>query len=110
MRRQWAATEAQTYGWGGLSAVSIATGMSRNTIRKGLAELAVRKKNPKAGVDACLRRKGVGTIGGTDESWRSAVAVALDLQEHDPSGRRINAAGTPHWPVDSRRFAEGGWL
>ena len=60
MRRQWAATEAQTYGWGGLSAVSIATGMSRNTIRKGLAELAVCKKNPKAGVDACLRRKGGG--------------------------------------------------
>lgn len=60
MRRQWAATEAQTYGWGGLSAVSIATGMSRNTIRKGLAELAVRKKNPKARVESGLRRKGGG--------------------------------------------------
>ncbi|MHB8563128.1 MAG: ISAzo13 family transposase, partial [Acidiferrobacteraceae bacterium] len=35
MRRQWAATEAQTYGWGGLSAVSDATGISRNTIRRG---------------------------------------------------------------------------
>ena len=60
MRRQWAATEAQTYGWGGLSAVSDATGMSRNTIRKGLAELAVRKKHPKAVVDSCLRKKGGG--------------------------------------------------
>ena len=60
MRRQWAATEAQTYGWGGLSAVSDATGMSRNTIRKGMAELAARKKNPKAVVEAGLRRKGGG--------------------------------------------------
>jgi hypothetical protein len=60
MRRQWAATEAQTYGWGGLSAVSDATGMSRNTIRKGMTELEVRNKNPKAVVDAGLRRKGGG--------------------------------------------------
>ena len=60
MRRQWAATEAQTYGWGGLSAVSEATRMSRNTIRKGVAELAVRKKNSKAVVDPSLRKKGGG--------------------------------------------------
>jgi hypothetical protein len=60
MRRQWAATEAQTYGRGGVSAVSSATGMSRNTIRKGLAELAARKKNPRAPVDARIRQKGGG--------------------------------------------------
>ncbi|EQD68356.1 hypothetical protein B2A_00473, partial [mine drainage metagenome] len=46
MRRQWAATEAQTYGWGGLSAVSDATGMSRNTIRRGVAELEMHKRKP----------------------------------------------------------------
>ena len=60
MRRQWAATEAQSYGRGGLSAVSSATGMSRNTIRKGLTELAVRKKNPKVVVGSRLRNKGGG--------------------------------------------------
>ena len=60
MRRQWAATEAQTYGWGGLSAVSDATGMSRNTIRKGMAELEVRRKKPKAVVGTRLRREGGG--------------------------------------------------
>ena len=60
MRRQWAATEAQTYGWGGLSAVSDATGMSRNTIRRGVAELEVRKKKPQAVVEARLRRTGGG--------------------------------------------------
>ena len=58
VRRQWAATEAQTYGWGGLSAVSDATGMSRNTVRKGIAELKLRKKSRKAVVGTRLRRKG----------------------------------------------------
>lgn len=46
VRRQWAATEAQAYGWGGVSAVSSATGLSRKTIRKGLTELDARRKNP----------------------------------------------------------------
>lgn len=60
LRRQWAATEAQSYGRGGVSGVSSATGMSRNTIRKGLAELAWRKKNPKAALESRLRKKGGG--------------------------------------------------
>ena len=60
LRRQWAATEAQAYGRGGLSAASSATGMSRNTIRKGLVELAARKQNPKTPVDARVRKEGGG--------------------------------------------------
>jgi len=39
MRRVWAAAEARALGWGGIHAVSLATGMSPHTIRKGLAEL-----------------------------------------------------------------------
>jgi biotin operon repressor len=38
-RRRWAAVEASSLGWGGYSAVAAATGMSRNTIRKGMHEL-----------------------------------------------------------------------
>lgn len=60
MRRQWAAAEAQTYGRGGVSAVSGATGMSRNTIRKGLSELAARKKNPRQPVGSRIRKAGGG--------------------------------------------------
>ena len=60
MRRQWAATEAQTYGWGGPSAVSVATGISRNTIRKGMAETAERRRRPKSAVSTRLRRVGGG--------------------------------------------------
>lgn len=38
-RRLWAATEARELGWGGVSAVACATGMSRVTIANGLTEL-----------------------------------------------------------------------
>jgi hypothetical protein len=37
--RRWAAAEAHALGWGGTSAVAKATGLSRTTIRSGLAEL-----------------------------------------------------------------------
>ncbi len=60
VRRHWAATEAQAYGWGGVSAVSSATGMSRKTIRKGLAELGVRAREPDAPVAPRLRSPGGG--------------------------------------------------
>jgi|SRR5450759_1574320 len=60
VRRQWAATEAQAYGCGGVSAVSSATGMSRKTIRKGLAELGIREQDPDASVELRLRRPGGG--------------------------------------------------
>jgi len=39
-RRLWAATEATQLGWGGTSAVEIATGISHKTIRRGIKELA----------------------------------------------------------------------
>ncbi len=38
-RRRWAATEAVAIGRGGISAVAAATGISRRTIRAGIAEL-----------------------------------------------------------------------
>jgi hypothetical protein len=34
MRRQWAASEAEAYGWGGVSAVSSAIGMSPEALSK----------------------------------------------------------------------------
>src|SRR3954463_7976575 len=37
--RRWAASEAEALGWGGASAVAKATGISRTTIRSGIAEL-----------------------------------------------------------------------
>ena len=60
MRRQWAAAEAQAYGWGGVRAVSRAIGMSSNTILKGLAELEWRAQNPTAPIEDRIRRVGGG--------------------------------------------------
>ena len=60
MRRNWAASEVQACGWGGLRAVSRAIGMSPNTIQKGLSELALRAKYPDAPVDPRVRRPGGG--------------------------------------------------
>jgi len=66
MRRQWAAAEAQAYGWGGVRAVSRAIGMSPNTIVKGLAELAARREDPGAPLKARLRAEGGGRLRATD--------------------------------------------
>lgn len=59
-RRQWAAAEAKSYGWGGQYAVSTATGMSPNTIAKGRAELYQREMKPHVPLDARLRKHGAG--------------------------------------------------
>jgi len=38
-RRRWAAVEAVSLGYGGITAVAAATGLARNTIERGIAEL-----------------------------------------------------------------------
>jgi DDE family transposase len=60
LRRQWAAAEAQEYGWGGIRAISTATGMSANTVRRGLHELAERAAHPGVAVSTRIRREGGG--------------------------------------------------
>jgi len=60
MRRQWAAAEAQAYGWGGIRAVNSAIGMSVNTVRRGLHELSERQANPGGAVSERVRREGGG--------------------------------------------------
>lgn len=38
-RRRWAGAEARSLGWGGISAVALATGMSDRTVRNGIREI-----------------------------------------------------------------------
>lgn len=59
-RRQWAAAEAQAYGWGGIQAVRTASGMSANTIRKGLGELSERETDPGSFTVGRVRKEGGG--------------------------------------------------
>jgi transposase len=60
MRRQWAATETLYLGWGGVTAVSKATGLSRNTIAVGLREVEDKARYPKRTVSQRIRREGGG--------------------------------------------------
>jgi hypothetical protein len=58
-RRQWAAAEAREVGWGGVSLVARATGLSRPTIMAGLKDLQLSSKS-RAAAAARVRRPGGG--------------------------------------------------
>lgn len=60
VRRQWAAAEAMAYGWGGVTAVSCATGLSIDTVRKGIGELSMREVEPDEPIPARVRGPGGG--------------------------------------------------
>lgn len=75
-RRQWAATEAVAYCWGGLAAVRSATGLSINTIRKGMAELSARAADPQHRVETRQRLRGGGRKRLADTS--AELRAALD--------------------------------
>jgi hypothetical protein len=90
-RRQWAATEATAYGWGGIQAVSHATGLSPNTIRKGQVELAARAKSPNAPLSPRLRRPGGGRKKKTDSDPQLSAALEALV---DPATR-----GDPESPL-----------
>jgi hypothetical protein len=103
MRRNWAATEVQTCGWGGLRAVSRALGMSPNTIRKGLGELAVRAQNPDAPVDPRLRRVG----GGRKRQTEVDPELADQLESLVEPGSRGDPESLLRWTCKSTtRLAE----
>lgn len=59
-RRQWAASEAQELGYGGISSVAQATGLARDTIRLGIQELRYRQQHPDEPVSPRLRKVGAG--------------------------------------------------
>ena len=76
VRRQWAAAEAAAVGWGGIAAVVAATGMSHNTIGRGVQELRERAKGPRQRVvSKRIRRVGGGrkSINESDPSIREAL-------------------------------------
>ena len=76
MRRQWAGAEARAYGWGGIRAVSRATGMSPNTIMRGLAELEEHEAHPEMPQARRLRRPGGGRKRATEND--PELSAALD--------------------------------
>jgi transposase len=79
MRRQWAAAEARDLGWGGVTVVAQATGLSRTTVTAGLRELAqpARKRAAEAGR---IRRPGGGrrSLSQTDEGLLAALESLIE--------------------------------
>ena len=100
MRRQWAAAEAEAYGWGGIRAVSAAIGMSANTVRRGLQELSERKAHPEIAVSGRVRREGGGRkwITELDPGLPEALEQLIEpTTRGDPgSPLRWTCKSTPH--------------
>ena len=80
MRRHWAAAEAAELGWGGVSAVAAATGLSRTTITTGLCELRHRAEHPDAPTSPRIRRPGGGPkrLTETDPGLLPALEALVD--------------------------------
>jgi len=80
MRRHWAAAEAAELGWGGVSAVAAATGLSRTTITGGLRELRHRAEHAEAPTSPRIRRPGGGPkrLTETDPGLLPALEALVD--------------------------------
>ncbi len=104
-RIKLAAAEATQAGYGGVSLVSRACGLSRVTIMKGIEGIGCACFGPGT-CPACGRRTAfagaarssiarvVGVPGRAADAWRSGVAAALDLQEHPDVGGRTGRTTT----------------
>jgi hypothetical protein len=101
VRRQWAAAEAVSLSWGGVSAVARATGMSRTTIRAGIRELREREREgtgagPRA---ARVRRAG----GGGKPLTQTDPAIVRALDELVGPVTRGDPTSPLRWTLKSTR-------
>ena len=121
MRRQWAAAEARSYGWGGMRAVSLGDRhVAEHDRAEGWPNWKRENLTPEALLPERLRKPGagrkravdvdpelaaaLGTVGRSGDARRSRVAAALDVQEHDATGRRVDAARTSCQPTTVGRL------
>lgn len=98
-RRLWAATEALSYGYGGITLVCKAIGISNATIHKGINEI----KNPSTSVDENIRQPGGGRKK-TTKTNRGLRKALISLVE-------ATAKGDPMTPLkwtskSTRKIAE----
>src|SRR5271165_5023201 len=107
VRRQWAAAEASTLGWGGIATVSAATGLARNTIAAGLRELGYRQEHPDEPVASRLRRVGGGrkALTETDPGLLQALDALVDpvTRGHPESPLRWTCKSTRKLAVELQR-------
>ncbi len=94
-RRLVVAAESQAAGWGGISAVSRATGVSRQVIRQGVAEL----KEPATVAPSRIRRAG----GGRKKAVDTDPSFKTDLEELLESTTRGDPEAPLRWTCKSIR-------
>lgn len=94
-RRRWAAAESRSLGWGGITAVALATGISDRTIRTGIKEL----DDPEAAPSNRQRQPGAGRR--TREAEQPGLADALE--ELVESGTRGDPMSPLRWTCKSTR-------
>ncbi len=100
LRRLWAAAEAVSFGYGGITAVHDVTGLSRSVIIQGTQEVSGKRPI----VETQIRRPGAGrkAIKDTD------VAVLADLKGLLESSTRGDPESPLVWTTQSlRTLAEG---
>lgn len=104
-RRFWAATEALDLGWGGVTAVAKATGLSRTTIRAGLTELRkqAKSRSKAAEMPPRLRRPGGGRKPLTEHDPQLLAALEA-LVEPTVRGEPDSAL---RWTIRSTRVLAG---
>ena len=78
-RRRWAAAEARSLGWGGISAVAEATGISDRTIRNGIREL----QGPDPLPPDRQRRSGAGRLSRENAQPELTEALEALIEPHE---------------------------
>src|SRR5438874_2499691 len=97
VRRQWAASEARSLAWGGISLVALATGMSRSTIRAGIEELEEREATGGRAPPARIRRVG----GGGKPLAQTDPAIVQALEELVAPETRGDPMSPLRWTLKS---------
>ena len=100
LRRRWAASEALALGWGGITAVAEATGLSYNTIRVGIAENHSSEADPNDPAnDPAVRRPG----GGRKRLAQRDRNLLIDLESLVNPSTRGDPQSPLRWTCKSTR-------
>ena len=101
LHRLWAASEAWALGWGGITLVAQATGLSQTTIRAGLATLTAPPPRVGEGTSEAtrIRRRG----GGRKPLSQTDQTLCRDLKELVDPATRGDPQSTLCWTCKSTR-------
>ena len=104
-RRWWAATEAMSLGWGGVTAVAKATGLTRKTIHKGITELEAAEQTPTSDTLPPHRSRRAG--GGRKSLTQTQPRLLAALDELVEPTTRGDPTSPLRWTCQStRKLAE----